>query len=142
MNKRITAVAALALTACSGTALAQSNVAFYGVMDLGISQDRGGVAGISTRVTSGMATQSRWGFRGSEDLGSGNSAFFVIEGGRLQFDQGSLKVPTAPGLGVTLDHEALARLHDNYQRCGIRFRDDLAQMRKYDPSFTGAQPRF
>ncbi len=66
----------------------------------------------------------------------------VIEGGRLQFDQGSLKVPTAPGLGVTLDHEALARLHDNYQRCGIRFRDDLAQMRKYDPSFTGAQPRF
>ncbi|MGB3072546.1 MAG: glucarate dehydratase family protein [Ottowia sp.] len=66
----------------------------------------------------------------------------VIEGGRLQFDQGSLKVPTAPGLGVTLDYEALARLHDNYQRCGIRFRDDLAQMRKYDPSFTGAQPRF
>jgi len=81
MNKRMTAVAALALTACSGAALAQSNVAFYGVMDLGISQDRGGVAGISNRVTSGMATQSRWGFRGSEDLGSGNSAFFVIEGG-------------------------------------------------------------
>jgi len=81
MNKRITAVAALALTACSGAALAQSNVAFYGVMDLGISQDRGGVAGTSTRVTSGMATQSRWGFRGNEDLGSGNSAFFVIEGG-------------------------------------------------------------
>jgi len=81
MNKRITVVAALALTACGGAALAQSNVAFYGVMDLGISQDRGGVAGTSTRVTSGMATQSRWGFRGSEDLGSGNSAFFVIEGG-------------------------------------------------------------
>ena len=43
MNKRITAVAALALAACSSAALAQSNVAFYGVMDLGISQDRGGV---------------------------------------------------------------------------------------------------
>ncbi|HEY0586496.1 MAG TPA: porin [Pseudoduganella sp.] len=81
MIKRITAVAALALTACSSAALAQSNVAFYGVMDLGISQDRGGVAGTSTRVTSGMATQSRWGFKGSEDLGNGVSAFFVIEGG-------------------------------------------------------------
>ncbi|CAN7367073.1 porin [Pseudoduganella sp. LjRoot289] len=79
--KRITALTALALTTCTGTALAQSNVAFYGVMDLGISQDRGGVAGTSTRVTSGMATQSRWGFRGSEDLGGGLAAFFVIEGG-------------------------------------------------------------
>ena len=81
MNKRIHAVAALALATCSSAALAQSNVAFYGVMDLGISQDRGGVAGTSTRVTSGMATQSRWGFKGSEDLGDGMSAFFVIEGG-------------------------------------------------------------
>lgn len=66
----------------------------------------------------------------------------VVEGGRLRFEQGSLRVPTAPGLGVTLDREALARLHDNYLRCGIRNRDDLAQMRKYDPAFTGRQPRF
>jgi predicted porin len=80
MNKRMTAVAALALTLCS-VAQAQGNVAFYGVMDLGISQDRGGINGPSTRVTSGMATQSRWGFRGNEDLGGGNAAFFVIEGG-------------------------------------------------------------
>ncbi len=66
----------------------------------------------------------------------------VVEGGRLQFENGSLRVPTRPGLGVTLDREALARLHDNYLRCGIRHRDDLAQMRKYDPTFTGIQPRF
>jgi len=66
----------------------------------------------------------------------------VVEGGRLRFEQGSLRVTTAPGLGVALDREALARLHDNYLRCGIRNRDDLAQMRKYDPTFTGRQPRF
>ncbi|WP_310638278.1 glucarate dehydratase family protein [Delftia acidovorans] len=66
----------------------------------------------------------------------------VVEGGRLQFEQGSLRVPTAPGLGVRLDREALARLHDNYLHCGIRNRDDLGQMRKYDPAFTGHQPRF
>ncbi|MDB5935317.1 MAG: porin [Massilia sp.] len=86
MKKIIPAIAALLL--CSGAAVAQSNVAFYGVMDLGISVDRGGVAGTSTRVTSGMATQSRWGFRGTEDLGSGLSAFFVIEGG-IHADNGT-----------------------------------------------------
>ncbi|RYG14774.1 MAG: glucarate dehydratase [Burkholderiales bacterium] len=66
----------------------------------------------------------------------------VVEGGRLKFEDGSLRVPTGPGLGVTLDRVALARLHDNYLHCGIRNRDDLGQMRKYDPAFTGAQPRF
>ena len=66
----------------------------------------------------------------------------VVTGGRLLFEAGALKVPTTPGLGVTIDPTALARLHDNYLRCGIRHRDDLAQMRKYDPSFTGQQPRF
>lgn len=79
MKKTFPALAALLL--CSGAAFAQSNVAFYGVMDLGVSVDHGGIAGTSTRVTSGMATQSRWGFRGTEDLGAGLSAFFVIEGG-------------------------------------------------------------
>lgn len=87
MNIRIPALTALALT-LSGTALADSNVTFYGVMDLGVSQDRGGIAGTSTRVTSGMATQSRWGFRGNEDLGGGLSTFFVIEGG-IHADTGS-----------------------------------------------------
>lgn len=77
MKKSIFTLALLA----SGAASAQTGVAFYGVLDLGISQDRGGVAGTSTRVTSGMATQSRWGFKGSEELGAGLGAFFVIEGG-------------------------------------------------------------
>ena len=66
----------------------------------------------------------------------------VVEGGRLKFEDGSLRVPTTPGLGVTLDRTALARLHDNYLHCGIRNRDDLRQMRKYDPAFSGVQPRF
>jgi glucarate dehydratase len=66
----------------------------------------------------------------------------VVKGGRLTFEDGSLRVPTGPGLGVTLDAESLARLHDNYRACGIRNRDDLGQMKKYDPSFTGRQPRY
>jgi glucarate dehydratase len=66
----------------------------------------------------------------------------VVQGGRLKFEDGSLRVPSTPGLGVQIDREALARLRDNYLNTTIRNRDDLAQMRKYDPSFTGHQPRF
>lgn len=66
----------------------------------------------------------------------------VIEGGRIAFEDGAVRVPTTPGLGVTLDRTRLAELHEQYQACGLRQRDDLAQMRKYDPSFTGKQPRF
>lgn len=66
----------------------------------------------------------------------------VVEGGRLKFEDGSLRVTNTPGLGVQIDREALARLHQNYLDTTIRHRDDLGQMRKYDPSFTGHQPRF
>jgi glucarate dehydratase len=66
----------------------------------------------------------------------------VIQGGRIAFDGGSVKVPTRPGLGVELDRAALARLHQQYLDCGVRQRDDLAQMRRYDPGFSGKSPRF
>ena len=66
----------------------------------------------------------------------------VIQGGRVAFDKGSVMVPTRPGLGVELDRGQLAKLHDQYLSCGVRNRDDLAQMRKYDPAFSGKTPRF
>ena len=66
----------------------------------------------------------------------------VVKGGRIRFDNGSVVVPTTPGLGVELDYDALATLHEQYKTCGVRNRDDLTQMRKYDPSFTGKTPRF
>ena len=66
----------------------------------------------------------------------------IVQGGRLPFENGSLRVPRGPGLGVSIDPQALERLHDNWLHCGIRNRDDLGQMRKYDPTFTGKQPRY
>lgn len=66
----------------------------------------------------------------------------VVRGGRIAFTGGAVAVPATPGLGVELDREALARLHEQYLSCGIRNRDDRAQMQKYDPSFTGVTPRF
>ncbi|WP_119154312.1 glucarate dehydratase family protein [Caldimonas tepidiphila] len=66
----------------------------------------------------------------------------VVAGGRIAFDNGAVAVPGRPGLGVELDREQLARLHEQYLACGVRNRNDLAQMRKYDPAFSGANPRF
>lgn len=66
----------------------------------------------------------------------------VVKGGRIAFDNGAVAVPTAPGLGVELDRQALAALHEQYLACGVRNRNDLAQMRRYDPSFSGRSPRF
>ena len=66
----------------------------------------------------------------------------VVEGGRIAFDNGAVRVPTTPGLGVALDREKLAELHEQYRTCGVRNRDDLTQMRRYDPDFKGQSPRF
>jgi glucarate dehydratase len=66
----------------------------------------------------------------------------VIDGGRVHIVGGAVAVPRRPGLGAELDRTALAALHEQYLACGIRTRNDLAQMRKIDPSFSGKQPRF
>jgi glucarate dehydratase len=66
----------------------------------------------------------------------------VIVGGKLRFEKGALAVPKGPGLGVTLDRDAIARLHRQYQTCGIRTRDDAAEMRKYRPDWSSRRPRF
>jgi glucarate dehydratase len=59
----------------------------------------------------------------------------VIEPGVLEFRDGAVAVPPAPGLGVKLDEDALARLHENYVRCGLTKRDDVTYMRKYVEGF-------
>ena len=113
MKKTLLTLALLA----SGAASAQTSVAFYGVLDLGISQDRGGVAGTSTRVTSGMATQSRWGFKGSEDLGGGLGAFFVIEGG-IHADNG-----TSTQNNTLFGRTSIVGLRSNYGSVSVGLQD-------------------
>ncbi|GAA1142066.1 glucarate dehydratase family protein [Kitasatospora gansuensis] len=60
----------------------------------------------------------------------------------LRIVDGAVRVPDAPGLGVRLDPDALARLHENYLRCGIRERDDTAYLRSIDPTFEKRRPRW
>jgi glucarate dehydratase len=66
----------------------------------------------------------------------------VVEPGVLAFVGGAVPVPTGPGLGVTLDRDAVARLHEQYLGCGIRRRDDISPMRAVYPDWTGERPRF
>lgn len=66
----------------------------------------------------------------------------VVRGGRIPFHAGAVRLPNRPGLGVELDRDALAKMHEQYLGCGIRNRDDRKQMQKYDPSFTGVSPRY
>jgi len=45
-------------------------------------------------------------------------------------------VPTGAGLGVELDKEALAKLHQNYLACGLTKRNDEIEMQKVQPGWT------
>ena len=65
----------------SCTALAQSSVTIYGVADAGLVVDKDATGDRLTRVASGVASGSRIGFKGKEDLGNGLSALFVLESG-------------------------------------------------------------
>jgi glucarate dehydratase len=66
----------------------------------------------------------------------------VVDPTPLRFDGGRLAVPKAPGLGVELDRDALARLHRQYLDCGLRDRDDTGYMRRFEPSFSTKTPRW
>ena len=59
----------------------------------------------------------------------------VIVGGRFKFEEGAIPVPQEPGLGVQLDREALAKLHQNYLDCGLTKRNDEIEMQKVHPDW-------
>jgi glucarate dehydratase len=66
----------------------------------------------------------------------------IVKPGALSFVDGSVAVPTGPGLGIEIDDDALAALHDQYVRCGIRDRDDTGYMKSFDPGFETVSPRW
>jgi predicted porin len=85
MKKSTMTLAVLALAAAAGGARAQTNVQVYGLLDMGIenaTKKSPSGAGQTSVISGGMNT-SRWGLRGSEDLGGGLKAVFNLEGGIL-----------------------------------------------------------
>jgi len=81
--KKLWPLAALLAATSSTASFAQSSVTIYGVLDVGIQYlSNADVAGhAQTSVASGSYQPSRIGFKGSEDLGGGYRALFVLENG-------------------------------------------------------------
>jgi GBP family porin len=71
-----------ALTGVFATAAhAQSSVTLYGLIDAGITYTNNQNGHSNWKATSGAVNGSRWGLRGSEDLGGGLKAIFTLENG-------------------------------------------------------------
>lgn len=85
MKKTLIALAAVAAT---GAAFAQSSVTLYGVADIGLQDTNapGSKLQLNSSATLNNGT-SRWGIRGTEDLGGGLKAGFNFEAG-LSLDDG------------------------------------------------------
>lgn len=67
----------------------------------------------------------------------------ILEGGEWTFTDGAMAVPNRPGLGVTIDEDQVARLTENYHRCGLTKRGDVEFMRaQYDPAWEPLCPRW
>ncbi len=89
MKKLLIATAAMAMVA--GTAQAQSSVTIYGVLDSGITRVSNvgtSTPASNTGLTDGGLSTPRWGFKGSEDLGGGLKAGFVLES-EFKMDSGA-----------------------------------------------------
>jgi glucarate dehydratase len=67
----------------------------------------------------------------------------VVMGGRVPIQDGVLRIPDKPGLGVELDPDRLARGRERYARVPYRHRDDEAEMRRHvDPGWKRTLPRW
>ena len=115
---------ALAVLAASGAAMAQSSVTLYGVADAFVGSRKvetgAGFQGPlntplaanagqrQTAVDTSGVNGSRWGLRGTEDLGGGMKAIFQLESG-FKLDTGEQKVA-----GSLFDRQAFVGLESGF----------------------------
>lgn len=119
---RLLPLSAAALLSFGSAAHAQ-NVQLYGLVDAGITRVSGLAQGSVTQLSSGIMEGSRWGLKGTEDLGGGYKAIFTLES-RFEADTGSLsntpasgsqipdRLATASALGLTSAVPAIQALYD------------------------------
>jgi glucarate dehydratase len=118
----------------------QDLAAICDTFDLGLSMHSNSHLGISlaamTHVAAAVpnltyALDTHWPWK-SEDV--------IVDA--FTFHEGSLVVPTRPGLGVELDRDSLARLHEQYLSCGVSERSDTRYMQSLQPSYDATLPRW
>ena len=124
-----------------GLAKVQGLSAICDTFDLGLSMHSNSHLGISLAAMTHLAAavpnltyalDTHWPWK-DEDV--------VVEGA-LRFVDGAISVPSAPGLGVELDYDALARLHEQYLACGITERSDTLYMQSLHPDYRAELPRW
>lgn len=79
-----TLLAAALLAGFAGVAQAETSVTLYGIIDTGIGYNKvkgDGFDGSKIGMINGVQNGSRWGLRGTEDLGDGLQAVFQLESG-------------------------------------------------------------
>ncbi|MBP8306542.1 MAG: porin [Burkholderiaceae bacterium] len=113
MNKSLIAVAIAAAVPALGQA--QTNVTMYGIADAAIASVRSGNPGTrnTIRLDSGTQSTSRWGIRGTEELGGGLKALFNFEA-QMTVDDGTaaglnFQRRSFVGLGANWGHVQLGR---------------------------------
>ena len=138
MKRSRLALAVLPL-ACSA-AFAQSSVTLYGVIDIGIayqtinSSDSPQFAGSRFGINTGVQSGSRFGLRGSEDMGNGVRATFTLENG---FDSGNGSLNQG---GRLFGRQAWAGLESNqwgYIRAGRQYNFATDFLTPIDPFQAG-----
>lgn len=74
-------VAVAAALCCAGIASAQSSVTVYGIVDAAVvyTTNQTATGDSKTSLDAGQLATSRWGFKGTEDLGGGLKANFMLE---------------------------------------------------------------
>lgn len=98
--KKLTLVASAVMGLLSASAaMAQSTVTLYGLVDAGYNHVSGLKTGSFNGIVSGIMEGSRWGLRGTEDIGGGYKAIFTLES-RFEADTGS--VTNRPNSGSQL----------------------------------------
>ncbi|WP_129790045.1 glucarate dehydratase family protein [Promicromonospora panici] len=126
-----------------GLRRSQTLGAICGVWGIGLSMHSNSHLGISLAAMTHLAAvtpnldyacDTHWPWKSADED--------VVVDGAIGFAQGAVAVPTAPGLGVELDRDRLARLHEQYLGCGIRSRDDTGYMRRSEPGFDPSPARW
>ena len=135
-------IAAAVMTA-AGAADAQSSMTIFGILDVALLHATATGGGHLNLLTPSEFNASRLGFRGSEDLGGGMSASFVLDGvifpddGRAGGSIPAGNQPPAPagGGGMNFNRRSTVSLAGNWGevRLGRDFTPTFFEQSTYDP---------
>jgi predicted porin len=110
---------ALAVTgAFAAPAFAQNSVTLYGIIDAGLTYVNNAGGHAKWAMQSGILQGSRWGLKGSEDLGGGTKAIFQLENGFNVFNgnlgQGNREFGRQAYVGLTNERFGTVTLGRQY----------------------------